>query len=175
VSFAPLFIGLLLGCSGTTEKPTEVPSAASDSVAVDSVAVDSAASDSASPASPQVKPAGEPPPSEVKKSPAKNNTIPDDYALTAADCEALGKQYGAAMRSDQLVGLSPKLTEKQRAQGEANIDGVVSKTAAQWTHTCHQSLVGKIVDPKTLNCALDAKTVNAFQACISDGSPPSKK
>jgi hypothetical protein len=112
--------------------------------------------------------------SGAKGSERKDDSIPDDYSLTERDCDTLGKQYGALARSDQLAALSPKLTDKQRAQAETNIEKGVGTIEAQWIDACIKSLVGKVADRNALKCAMGAKTVNEFKACIHDESPAIK-
>ena len=102
--------------------------------------------------------------------PTADNTIPDDYAMMSGDCVQLGKQLAAATRADQLALLSPKLTEAQKAQADKNITDVATRLGEKWTEGCESSLVGKVVDRKSLKCALDAKSVKAFDACLN-GTP----
>jgi hypothetical protein len=159
---------LLAGCAGSPPKPAEEPR---DPVA--------SSADGAAPAPPASPPEGDRAPSggvdDAKPGRPRDATVPDDYALTAADCDALGAQYGAAMRNDQVVALSPKLSAAQRTQVEANIDKVVTKLATQWSEGCTRGLVGKVVERKVLSCALDAKTVKDFKACIGDDGSTGKR
>lgn len=111
----------------------------------------------------------------AKPSRPRDATVPDDYSLTEGDCEALGKQYGVAMRNDQVVALNPKLSAAQRTQAEANIDKVVTKMATQWSEGCANNLAGKVVDRKALTCALDARTVKDFKVCIGDEGATGKR
>lgn len=115
-------------------------------------------------------PGAKPPAPDVDKSMSL-----DTYEMTPADCNALGKQYGLVARNDQMAGLSPKLSEKQRAATAAQIDKVVGKLEDTWTNGCHASLVNKAVDHDAINCALAAKTVKAFDVCINGaaGTPQS--
>src|SRR5262249_12401377 len=76
------------------------------------------------------------------------------YAMTPSDCNALGRHYGEVARNDQMAGLSPKLTEKQRSSTVAQIDKVVGKLEESWTNGCHESLVNKAVDHAAIKCAL---------------------
>jgi hypothetical protein len=112
--------------------------------------------------------------SGAKGSERKDDAIPDDYSLTERDCDTLGKQYGSVARSDQFAALSPKLTDKQRAQAEANIEKGVGTIEQQWIDSCIKALVGKVADRNALKCAMGAKTVNEFKACIHDESPPGR-
>jgi hypothetical protein len=91
----------------------------------------------------------------------------DTYEVTPSDCNALGKQYGAVQRSDQVATLSPKLSEKQRAATMAQIEKVVGGLEEKWTAGCHASLVDKAVDHGAIKCALAAKTVKEFDVCIN--------
>jgi hypothetical protein len=122
--------------------------------------------------------AEEAPPSQpggvVGRSGSADDSIPDDYAMMSGDCAELGKQLAALTRSDQAVQLSPKLTAQQRAQAEKNIDDVATKLGAKWSDTCEKSLVGKSVDRRSLKCAMDAKTVKDFDACLNSTAAPPK-
>lgn len=152
---APLFAVLLLGCAAGASRPPEEPPQPVDM---------------AEPQAEEAKPVGMA--SGVKGSEGKDNSIPDDYALTEGDCDSLGKQYGAAARSDQVAALNPRLSANQRAVADANIAKGVGAIEAQWIESCVRSLAGKVVDRKALKCALTAKTVNDFKVCLGDeGSP----
>jgi hypothetical protein len=162
----------LAACSSTTTatKPPDTPDPDAPSKEVDP------ATEAAGPA--QEKETA-PPASEKAKSVGDQNSIPDDYYLTAGDCEALGKQYGHAARNDQLATLSPKLSEKLRAQGTEAIDKAVTKLEDKWIASCQSALVGQVGDPKALKCALNAATVAAFDVCLngdngSQGNKPSR-
>ncbi len=96
----------------------------------------------------------------------------DDYTLTQKDCIELGKQYTAVQRADQVAGLNPKLTDKQREQVLKNIDDVVGKMGETWADGCITSLVGKVAERKRLACAMVAKTVKAFDDCLNAEAPP---
>lgn len=103
-----------------------------------------------------------------------------DYELTPADCDALGRQYGAVARADQLAALSPKLSTKQRDATSAQIDRVVGKLEESWIGTCQSTLVNKSVDHAAVKCAMASKTVKQFDVCLNGeaGTPqgkPSKK
>jgi hypothetical protein len=100
----------------------------------------------------------------------------DTYEMTPSDCNALGRHYGEVARNDQMAGLSPKLTEKQRSSTAAQIDKVVGKLEENWTNSCHASLVNKAVEHEVIKCALAAKTVKDFDVCINgaSGTPQAK-
>lgn len=146
---------LLVGCGGSSPKPAEEPQEPVTSTVEERPSTEGVGA--------------------VKPARRRDATVPDDYSLTEGDCDALGKQYGVAMRNDQLVGLNPKLSAAQRTQAEANIDKVVTKMATQWSEGCVHSLAGKVVDRKSLTCALDARTVNDFKACIGDEGATGKR
>src|SRR5690349_9866834 len=130
VLLSALAVHFLLACS--PDKPPEVPASPEPSAAPEP---------SVSPAAP----AGPAPmPGAVIKK-DDSSGVPEDYSLTASDCMALGQQYGAVGRSDQMAALSPKLTEKQRTATAASIDKVVQKLEDQWIDGCREALVGKVV------------------------------
>ena len=91
----------------------------------------------------------------------------ESYELTPSDCDALGRQYGAVARSDQMAALSPKLSEKQRAATAVQVDKVVGKLEESWIAGCHANLVNKAVDHGIIKCALSSKTVKQFDVCLN--------
>ncbi|AKT42330.1 hypothetical protein [Chondromyces crocatus] len=99
--------------------------------------------------------------------PAVDDTIPDDYALSRGDCAQLGKQLAALTHSDQVAQLSSKLTSAQRGQAEKNIADVAARMSDKWIAGCEDALVGKIVERKSIACALAATTVLAFDKCLN--------
>ncbi len=156
----PLIVSLFVACSSSTPKPAEGPGDPSD--------VSGPASDSAPASTDKGDEAPPPPPPGMLKSgPAKDDSIPDDYELTPGDCDALGKQYGRLARGDQLAALNPKLTAAQRETAETNIDRAITPLESRWIEGCASSLVGKATDRKLLKCAMDAKTVKAFDVCLN--------
>jgi hypothetical protein len=70
-------------------------------------------------------------------------------------------------RADQVGALDPKLTAKQRAQTEERIDQVATKMGNDWVQSCQASLVGRVAERKRLSCALEARSVKAFDTCIN--------
>lgn len=100
------------------------------------------------------------------------DAVPDDYTLTQHDCAELGKQYVGVQRADQVAKLDAKLSEKQREQALKSIDSVVGKMGDPWTNGCIESLAGKVVDRKSLNCAMESKTVKGFDECLNGPATP---
>ncbi len=154
-----LIAALVLGCSSSTPKPAEGPGDPSEvsGLGASSAPASTDTGDEAPP----------PPPGMLKSGPAKDDSIPDDYELTPGDCDALGKQYGRLARGDQLAALNPKLTAAQRETAETNIDRAITPLESRWIEGCASSLVGKATDRKLLKCAMDAKTVKAFDVCLN--------
>jgi hypothetical protein len=107
----------------------------------------------------------------VKTDP-KDDTIPDDYTMLDGDCMALGGRLAAVVRADHMAQLSPKLAEDKRAKAEENINDVAEKLSTQWINGCKSSLVGKVVERERLKCALESRTMKAFEECIN---PPVEK
>ncbi len=158
-ALAPLALVLLLGCGASTAKPADGPDGEKSEIP-------SSAGENGGPGAAKVEAPPPPTMGSVKREGSATD-VPDDYSLTENDCQALGRGYGDATRSDQRAALNPKLTAKQREQADASIDGVVTKLEASWTDTCLKQLAGKIVDHKNVKCALAAKTVKAFDTCIN--------
>jgi hypothetical protein len=156
----------LLGCGGSTPPP-ENPDDAQAPLGADEPAPSWDDSSSAEP---------EPGPAEAAEpqKPTVDDTIPDDYEMLRGDCRQLGGQLAALTRSDQMANVSPKLSAAQRAQAEKNIGEVADRLGAQWASTCESSLVGKVVDRRALKCAMDAKTVKDFDACLNATTSPQK-
>ena len=144
----------LTGCAGSTTPP-DAPAGASTGSAPPASAADPGPS-----ATPVAMGTVRPPEGGATR-------ILDDHALTNRDCDNLGHQYGDVAKADQMAGLSPKLSAKQRGQAEASIDKVINKLAEDWIENCQNNLVGKNVDPATIKCALATKTVKAFDVCLN--------
>lgn len=152
VSAAGLIAAGLLGCGGSTPPPEAPESEPLEPSAPSEPEPDEAEGPKAMPEAPKA---------------AVDDRIPDDYAMLRGDCAQLGRQLAALTRSDQLATLSPKLKEAQREQADKNITEVANKLGDKWTAGCEESLVGKIVDRKSLKCAMDARTVKEFDACLN--------
>lgn len=157
------------GCS--SNPPAEQPTSSSSpdtSSSSDEAVGESGASESAESAESAPAESATPPPSgTVKRTGDTDNTIPDDYSLLNGDCDALGRKFGDLTRSDQKAQLNPKLKEAQRAQAEQSIDTVATKMEASWISGCQKSLVGKVVERKTIECALQARSVKSFDECLN--------
>lgn len=168
-----LIAALSFGCSSSTPKPADDPSGATAGSDPASPGGEGAAKPGGDDAAKQDTPA---PGVKGSEGGAKHDdSIPDDYSLTNGDCDALGKQYASVAKADQMAGMSPKLSAKQKEQAEENIDKVVGKLSSQWIESCQNSLVGKIVDHKVLKCAMEARTVADFKTCLGDESKPADK
>lgn len=160
VSAAGLIAAGLLGCGAATPPP-EAPEPEPEP------------KESWAPSPPEPGPddaAGAAAPGLAK--PAADDSIPDDYAMLRGDCAQLGRQLAALTRSDQLATLSPKLKEAQREQADKNITEVANKLGDKWIAGCEESLVGQIVDRRSLKCAMDARTVKEFDACLNAAPAP---
>ncbi len=156
----------LAACSSTPPPEAPLVDAEPEPSTADAPADHAAAPDLAPEPAPAPAPA-------AKRSGA--DSIPDDYSITNGDCAALGKQLANVWRADEVAKLSPKLNEKQRAQAEKSLDDGASKAGEKWTEGCLGSLVGKTADPKSLKCALDSRSVKAFDTCINGEAPPKAK
>jgi hypothetical protein len=152
----------LAACSGSSKPPEspDAPAASAEASATPDAPAGAKGDDTA------------PPPSKAQQD---DNSVPDDYSITAGDCDALGQQYGTAARSDQMATVSPKVSEKQRAAAEAAVDKVVSKLEQTWIDHCRSALVGKVADPRALKCAIAAPTVKAFDVCLNGDNATSDK
>ena len=111
-------------------------------------------------------------PVSPQSSRSNSNSVPDNYVIMSGDCVLLGKQLAAVTRSDELVKLSPKLTEQQRSQAEKSIDDGSRKLGDQFADGCQKSSAGNTGDPKSLKCALNAATVKAFSDCLNAAALP---
>jgi hypothetical protein len=155
----------LLACSATPPpaEPPAPPAAEAEADPSPSAAPDEAAA-SAEPetvAAPGVK--------------RRDDSVPDDYAISQGDCVTLGKRLGELTRSDEAEKVSPKLKEALREKAMRSIDEAASKIESQWASSCEKSLVGKVGDPKALKCALNATNVKAFDVCLNGETAAPKK
>jgi hypothetical protein len=106
----------------------------------------------------------------VKTEP-KDNSIPDDYTMLRGDCSMLGQKLTGVTRADYMAQLSPKLSDDKRAKAEENINEVATKLGDQWTRTCMDSLVDKVVERERIKCAMESRTAKAFEECINPPQP----
>lgn len=95
------------------------------------------------------------------------NSVPDDYSLTQRDCVDLGKKKSELALADFRSQVGPKVTEKQRAAAEPGFQAAAEKDGEKFAEGCLKSLVDKVVDPKALKCAFDAKDVKTFEKCLN--------
>ncbi|WP_437944062.1 hypothetical protein WMF27_08305 [Sorangium sp. So ce281] len=155
---------LLLGCGGASPPPIEQPEPAPpEERAPAAEPTDDAAQGAAT------READAEPGAAAPAPPRRDDSVPDDYALMHGDCVDLGKRLTALTRSEQVAALSAKLTAEQRGETEKKIDAVAATLGEQYAQSCEQN-VGKSVDPRSLKCAFDARTVRAFEACLN--APP---
>jgi hypothetical protein len=98
----------------------------------------------------------------------------DGRELTPSDCNALAARYGHTVRSDEMAKLHPNLTAAQRDQARSAIDRAGEQLETGWRNGCMESLSGKVASERAVRCALAAKTVAAFDACLNSpaGSAP---
>ncbi|WP_438042540.1 hypothetical protein [Sorangium sp. So ce128] len=158
---------LLLGCGGASPPTIEQPEPARpEERAPAAEPTNDAAQGAATPEADAEPGAAAPSP------PRRDDSVPDDYALMHGDCVDLGKRLTVLTRSEQVAALSAKLTAEQRGETEKKIDAVAATLGEQYAQSCEQN-VGKSVDPRSLKCAFDARTVRAFEACLN-APPPSK-
>lgn len=94
----------------------------------------------------------------------------DGRELTPSDCNALAARYGFTVRSDEMAKLHPELSSAQRDQARAAIDRAAEQLETGWRNGCLESLSGKVASERAVRCALAAKTVAAFDACLNSPS-----
>ncbi len=156
-------LALLAACSGSS-KPPESPDAPAASAEAKADAPAEGKGDKGDDAAP--------PPSKAQQD---DNSVPDDYSLTARRL----RRARPAVRHGGAVGpdgdREPKVSEKQARAAEAAVDKVVSKLEQGWIDHCRSALVGKVVDPKALKCAISAPTVKAFDVCLNGDNATSDK
>jgi hypothetical protein len=147
--FAALAAGVL-GCS-STPSPGE-PSASPDDASQVSPRVDETP-DAATP---------------MPEAPSQAASGSDDgRELTPSDCNALAARYGFTVRSDEMAKLHPELSSAQRDQARAAIDRAAEQLETGWRSGCMESLSGKVASERAVRCALAAKTVASFDACLN--------
>ena len=97
-----------------------------------------------------------------------------DRELTHGDCRVLGDKFRSLTISDNQKFVKPDLDPDARAQGEKSIADAANKLSSRWTDSCENSLVGKFAPEESLKCAMGAKTVAAFDACLNAPATPPK-
>ena len=152
---------LLLGCGGASPPPIEQPEPARPEEPSPAAEPTSDAARAPRRGRQTREPAAAAP-----APPRRDDSVPDDYALMHGDCVELGKRLTVLTRSEQVAALSAKLTAEQRGETEKKIDAVAATLGEQYAQSCEQN-VGKSVDPRSLECAFDARTVRAFEACLN--------
>lgn len=157
---------LLFGCGGAPPPPAEQPEPARPEEPAPGAEPTPEAALGVE--APEAEPAATTP----SAAPRRDDSVPDDYALMHGDCVDLGKQLTALTRTEQVAALSAKLTPEQRGETEKKIDAVAATLGEQYAQACEQN-VGKHVDPRSLKCAFDARSVRAFEACLN-APPPAK-
>jgi hypothetical protein len=95
-----------------------------------------------------------------------------DHELTPTDCAVMGDKYRALTISDQEKKLQPELRPEQREQGEKAIHDAADTLSDRWIKSCQSDLVGKFAPEESLKCAMAAKTVPAFDACLNAPATP---
>lgn len=149
-----LLLAILAGCSAAPPVPAAEPEPASSSPSAPAV-VETAPKTST--------PAPEPAPKKLDV----RADVPDDYELAPRDCQELAGQFASLIRSDQVAMLSPKLSDKAKDQALRSIEKAAAARQDQWAASCEATLVGLTKDRKSLRCAMDAKTVKAFDICLN--------
>jgi hypothetical protein len=153
---------LLAACSASPTAPAAAPEGAPAPPAAASVA----AADPAASETPAAEDAPSPPPRKAQ--PAAD--VPDDYEITPRDCQELAGQFASLIRSDEVAKLSPKLSEQQKAQAVKSIEKAAAVRQEQWVSSCSATLVGLVQQRKNLRCAMEARSVSAFDVCLN-GEP----
>lgn len=147
------FAAGLLACSGTPSP--EEPSAASGELGSEPPRIDE------TPGAPTPMP----------EAPSQATAGSDDgRELTPSDCNALAARYGFTVRSDEMAKLHPELSSAQRDQARAAIERAAEQLETGWRNGCLESLSGKVASERAVRCALAAKTVAAFDACLNSPS-----
>lgn len=107
-------------------------------------------------------------PTPMPEAPSQAQSGSDDgRELTPSDCNALAARYGHTVRSDEMAKLHPDLTSAQRDQARAAIDRAGEQLETGWRNGCMESLSGKVASERAVRCALAAKTVASFDACLN--------
>ncbi|XXY46964.1 hypothetical protein WME91_43880 [Sorangium sp. So ce269] len=159
---------LLLACAGAPPPPAEQPEPERQEEPATSV---EPTPEAAAGAEAQEADAAAAAPASAAAAPRRDDSVPDDYSLMHGDCVELGKKLTVLTRTEQVGALSAKLTPEQRGETEKKIDVVAAKLGDQYAQMCEQN-VGKHVDPGSLKCAFDARTVQAFEACLNASPAP---
>jgi len=147
---------LLLACSGDP--------AAKDSKTPDEVAANEPLSSS----DPEPAAASDPEPLAAAQAPKRDDRplpVGDDYLMSHRDCDALAQAYRRAWLRDERKKLD-KMAEKLRAQAAANLDNAANQGAESWLTSC-QGIVGSPQVRTNLKCALKAKSLERFEACMA--------
>jgi len=112
-----------------------------------------------------------PPSATAKSTSTSPEPVATDHEFTPNDCEEMGRKYRDLTVSDQEKKLQPGLRPEQIEQGEKAIHAAADELAQRWTDACRESNVGRFAPQESLNCAMHATSVAAFDTCLNAGTP----
>lgn len=104
-----------------------------------------------------------PPPPPARR----DDSIADDYALMAGDCNQLAERFTKLAEAEGIAKLDPKLSEAKRQPLEEKTREDAARAGRGWGDGCKKSLVGKTVSPQAIKCALGAGSIAAFEKCLN--------
>ncbi len=90
-----------------------------------------------------------------------------DHEFTPNDCEEMGRKYRDLHASDLRKTMKPGLSPEQIHQAETSIADAAKQLSDGWTDACRKNNVGTFAPEESLNCAMHATTVSAFDACLN--------
>ena len=108
-----------------------------------------------------------PPPIPPPPNSGKDLGIAVDYTITARDCDDLAARFHDVTRADMMAQLGDKQTEAQRAAAEKGIEQMANQARDGYLKQC-DGLIDKVYERPRIDCALEARTVSAFDTCLNE-------
>lgn len=101
-----------------------------------------------------------------------SSTAAVDHEFTPNDCEEMGRKYRDLHAKDLKKTMKPGLTPEQIQTAESSIADAAKQLSDSWTDSCRKNNVGTFAPEESLNCAMHAASVSAFDACLNAAPAP---
>jgi hypothetical protein len=96
-----------------------------------------------------------------------------EYRVTPRDCSQIGEHLGELTAKELREKFTiDKLNDKQRAAAEREIEQTRKKAVDDWRQECAK-LVGQVQERPNIDCALNAESNAALEACLGGPTPAS--
>ena len=83
--------------------------------------------------------------------------------VTDDDCRKVGENMLLVWRSESARAASTDGADSEKARNVIKSEG--DKLVAEWSTECKKELMGRRVDPKEMDCLLNAKSIEHVNRC----------